>query len=183
MTDIITQQKAVEAARPLPHFHYLPTMGYEPSHRHAPGVSQRHNDGIREASHKRLIAAREPQSIHQGRCPTQPPPELGTAGQVNYSLNAVHNTLPASCLVRGVTTDLETSGESFRMATNPLSITPTANAHAVPLETGANGQTTSECRELRKALHKLADKGQINRFLKRCPRFLREERELTPPEP
>ncbi|KAJ8427765.1 hypothetical protein Cgig2_024309 [Carnegiea gigantea] len=30
-----------------------------------------------------------------------------------------------------------------------------------------NGYTTAECRELRKALHELADKGQINCFLKR----------------
>jgi len=36
--------------------------------------------------------------------------------------------------------------------------------------------TTTECRELKKALHELADKGQIYRFLKRGPRFLRQSR-------
>jgi len=30
-----------------------------------------------------------------------------------------------------------------------------------------SGYTTTECRELKKALHELADKGQIDQFLKR----------------
>ena len=46
-----------------------------------------------------------------------------------------------------------------------------------------NGSTTDECRELRKALHELADKGQIDWFLKRGLQFLRKEREPTRPEP
>ncbi|KAJ8426852.1 LOW QUALITY PROTEIN: hypothetical protein Cgig2_006527 [Carnegiea gigantea] len=46
-----------------------------------------------------------------------------------------------------------------------------------------NGHTTVECRELRKALHELADKGQIDRFLKRGLRFLRKECEPTQSEP
>ncbi|KAJ8441769.1 hypothetical protein Cgig2_009015 [Carnegiea gigantea] len=33
-----------------------------------------------------------------------------------------------------------------------------------------SGHTTTECRELKKALHELADKGQIDRFLKKGPR-------------
>ncbi|KAJ8428580.1 hypothetical protein Cgig2_031374 [Carnegiea gigantea] len=40
--------------------------------------------------------------------------------------------------------------------------------------------TTAECRKLRKALHELADRGQIDLFLKRGPRFLREERKPVP---
>ncbi|KAJ8430655.1 hypothetical protein Cgig2_033680 [Carnegiea gigantea] len=39
---------------------------------------------------------------------------------------------------------------------------------------------TVKCRKLRKALHKLVDKGQIGRFLKRGPRFLQKEREPKP---
>ncbi|KAJ8436368.1 hypothetical protein Cgig2_017164 [Carnegiea gigantea] len=38
-----------------------------------------------------------------------------------------------------------------------------------------NGHTTTECRELKKALNKLIDKGQTNRFLRRGSRFLRKE--------
>ncbi|KAJ8420281.1 hypothetical protein Cgig2_027969 [Carnegiea gigantea] len=43
--------------------------------------------------------------------------------------------------------------------------------------------TTTECRELKKALHELADKGQINQFLKRGPRFPRRGQERAPPPP
>ncbi|KAJ8432492.1 hypothetical protein Cgig2_003569 [Carnegiea gigantea] len=40
-----------------------------------------------------------------------------------------------------------------------------------------SGHITTECRELKKTLHKLADNGQIDRFLKRGSRFLRREQE------
>ncbi|KAJ8435554.1 hypothetical protein Cgig2_015409 [Carnegiea gigantea] len=46
-----------------------------------------------------------------------------------------------------------------------------------------NGHTTIECRELKKALYVLADKGEIDRFLKRGSRFLRREQEPAPPPP
>ena len=54
MTDTTMQQvseevkKAMEAAsfvRSFPCFEYVPTVAYEPSHRHAPVVSRRHSDG------------------------------------------------------------------------------------------------------------------------------------------
>jgi len=44
-----------------------------------------------------------------------------------------------------------------------------------------NGYTTAECRELGKALHELADKGQIDWFLKRAPWLLRKVRTPTRP--
>ncbi|KAJ8438965.1 hypothetical protein Cgig2_018876 [Carnegiea gigantea] len=43
--------------------------------------------------------------------------------------------------------------------------------------------TTTKCQELKKVLHELADKGQIDRFLKRGPRFLRWEQEPAQPQP
>jgi len=46
-----------------------------------------------------------------------------------------------------------------------------------------NGHTIAECRELRKALHELTNKGQIDCFLKRGPRFLRKECEPKRQEP
>ncbi|KAJ8422957.1 hypothetical protein Cgig2_031579 [Carnegiea gigantea] len=46
-----------------------------------------------------------------------------------------------------------------------------------------SGHTTTECRELKKALHELENKGQIDRFLKRGPRLLRQEQEHAPPPP
>ncbi|KAJ8441264.1 hypothetical protein Cgig2_013679 [Carnegiea gigantea] len=45
-----------------------------------------------------------------------------------------------------------------------------------------SGYTTTECRELKKALHELADKGQINRFLKKGLRFLRREQAPAQPQ-
>jgi len=46
-----------------------------------------------------------------------------------------------------------------------------------------SGHTTTECRELKKALHELAGKGQIDRFLKRGPCFLLREQEPAQPQP
>jgi len=58
MTNAIMQQaseqvkKAVEAVsftRPLPLFEYVPTTGYEPSHKNYPTMSHRHIERIRDA--------------------------------------------------------------------------------------------------------------------------------------
>ncbi|KAJ8420547.1 hypothetical protein Cgig2_002642 [Carnegiea gigantea] len=46
-----------------------------------------------------------------------------------------------------------------------------------------NGHTTAECRELRKNLHELVDKGQIDCLLKGGPRFLRKEHKPIQSEP
>ena len=46
-----------------------------------------------------------------------------------------------------------------------------------------NSHIAAECRELRKALHELTDKGQIYRFLKRGSRSLHKERDPTCVEP
>ncbi|KAJ8420545.1 hypothetical protein Cgig2_002640 [Carnegiea gigantea] len=45
-----------------------------------------------------------------------------------------------------------------------------------------NGHTTVECCKLKKALHKLPNKGQIDRFLKKGPCFLLGEREPAQPQ-
>jgi len=46
-----------------------------------------------------------------------------------------------------------------------------------------NGHATAECSELKKALDELIDKGQIDRFLKRRPQFLRKEHNHECTEP
>jgi len=46
-----------------------------------------------------------------------------------------------------------------------------------------SGHTTTECRKLKKALQELADKGQIDRFLKKGPHLLRGERKPVQPQP
>ncbi|KAJ8419590.1 hypothetical protein Cgig2_006837 [Carnegiea gigantea] len=47
----------------------------------------------------------------------------------------------------------------------------------------AYGHTMTECQELKKALHELTDKGQIDGFLMRGLRFLGQEQELAQPQP
>ncbi|KAJ8451982.1 hypothetical protein Cgig2_016563 [Carnegiea gigantea] len=42
--------------------------------------------------------------------------------------------------------------------------------------------TTTKCRELKKALYELAEKGQIDRLLKKGPRFFRREQEPAQPQ-
>jgi len=46
-----------------------------------------------------------------------------------------------------------------------------------------NGHTTAECRELRKAPHELANKVQIDQFLKKGLQFLQKKREPARPKP
>ena len=59
MTDTILQQvieqvkktiEVVNSTRPLPTFDYVPTAGYEPSHRHTPLGSQSRSDKARETA-------------------------------------------------------------------------------------------------------------------------------------
>ncbi|KAJ8424343.1 hypothetical protein Cgig2_022189 [Carnegiea gigantea] len=51
------------------------------------------------------------------------------------------------------------------------------------LAAASTGHTKAKCRELKKALRDLADKGQIDRFLKKGPCFLHGEREPAQPQP
>ncbi|KAJ8428180.1 hypothetical protein Cgig2_015621 [Carnegiea gigantea] len=46
-----------------------------------------------------------------------------------------------------------------------------------------NGHITAQCRELKKALHELTDKGKIDHFLKRGPRSFRKDLNLACEEP
>ncbi|KAJ8427297.1 LOW QUALITY PROTEIN: hypothetical protein Cgig2_002209 [Carnegiea gigantea] len=67
----------------------------------------------------------------------------------NY-LYLLHDTPQVDRLSRGARTDFSNERRELKQA-----------------------HTTTECRELKKALHELADMGQIDRFLKRGLRFLR----------
>ncbi|KAJ8439984.1 hypothetical protein Cgig2_008367 [Carnegiea gigantea] len=135
-------------------------MGCEPSHRHVPIVSHRHSDEVREVTRP----DRDDRSRGEKRdqLHTEPLPKPGMTGKVNHDLNAKCNAFLMYCLVRG-------AGANFEA--------PRGDLHE------QNGHTTAECRELRKALHELADKGKIDRLLKRGPQFLRKECELARPEP
>ncbi|KAJ8427675.1 hypothetical protein Cgig2_016768 [Carnegiea gigantea] len=79
--------------------------------------------------------------------------------------------------------------EEYPSGKAPLSTVQAVSAPGVPLAKGTfssheqNGHTTFECRELRKSLHELANKWQIDRFLKWGPRFLRKDHKPIRPEP
>ncbi|KAJ8431001.1 hypothetical protein Cgig2_025683 [Carnegiea gigantea] len=51
------------------------------------------------------------------------------------------------------------------------------------IKPGATGEVNHGLNALRKALHELANKGQIDHFLKRGSRFLRKKHKLASPEP
>ncbi|KAJ8424033.1 hypothetical protein Cgig2_017720 [Carnegiea gigantea] len=155
MTDTILSQvtdqvkKAIGAAnfaRPPPIFDYVPTTGCGPSHRHVPIRSCHHSDEVRE----RL-------------CPN--------------GLHAICYSFPAYCLEQ--TSKLEgkpLEGDTLLSITRPRSVLAALlQGRPQPMTTAArphntrkyyefheqNGHTTAECRELRRALHELADKRQI----------------------
>ncbi|KAJ8423392.1 hypothetical protein Cgig2_003777 [Carnegiea gigantea] len=54
---------------------------------------------------------------------------------------------------------------------------------SIPYATHSQQTAYNKCHELRKALHELVNKGQIDRFLKRGPCFLQREYEPARPEP
>ncbi|KAJ8426121.1 hypothetical protein Cgig2_005766 [Carnegiea gigantea] len=168
MTDTILQQvteqakKAMEAtncARPIPTFDYVPTMGCEPSHRHAPIRSHCRSDEVREMA-----------------CPEKDGRSLD--GNHDWSVKSKLQSL------EGKSREGDTLLSAARPRPPPMTTTP--KPHNTPKYCEfheQNGRTTTECRELRKALHQLVDKGQIDRFLKRGPQFLHKEHQPTCLEP
>ncbi|KAJ8420922.1 hypothetical protein Cgig2_018953 [Carnegiea gigantea] len=198
--------EAANSTRPLPHFDYVPTTACKPSHRPMRVPSPHHTDRGHEASqsnghgrprtgsHDRLAAANTRPSSHhdQGQSPKSTttfwhptqlilgklpssrsgsrPPNL--EGKLQFGHDAPQSIIPA---VRG----------HPMLRRSPPIIAPLKphNAQKYCEFYEQNGHTTTECRELKKALHELANKGQIDRFLKKRPCFLRGEREPPQPEP
>ncbi|KAJ8423700.1 hypothetical protein Cgig2_003384 [Carnegiea gigantea] len=165
MTDAITRQvseqvkrvmKAANSARPLPHFNYIPTHVVEPSHRLERVPSPRYSE--RERAVSRLNRSVWPYTEQLGRRVAARPsgrPMQGTTVRGHPMLRRL-----------------------------PPMIAPlkSKNARKYCEFHKQSEHTTTECRELKKALHELADKGQIDRFLKRGPRFLRREQEPAQPQ-
>ncbi|KAJ8421148.1 hypothetical protein Cgig2_027446 [Carnegiea gigantea] len=155
MTETITRhvseyvKRAMEAAnsaRPLPYFDYVPTAGCEPSHRQR--GSRRHlgQSGLDDPIQGIMIGTR-----------------LRRSGQVAAPSRGKRPSPPQPPLPMQLTPgELPDSMNKSRLQASMGGL-------------GLNGHTTTECHELKKALHELADKGQIDRFLKRGPRFLRRE--------
>ncbi|KAJ8429898.1 hypothetical protein Cgig2_008783 [Carnegiea gigantea] len=163
----VTKQvkKAIDAAssaRPLPHFDYASTTGYEPSRGHIPVVAHCRSDEKGTADHEESTVA----------SPLGQMPEPGRTSKLNHGLNVVCDPFSVYCL-------------EHPMLKRPSLMTSAPKPHNVRKYYEfheQNGRMTTECQELRKAFHELADKGQINRFLKRGPRFLQKERKPVRPE-
>ncbi|KAJ8428566.1 hypothetical protein Cgig2_000430 [Carnegiea gigantea] len=148
----------------------MPTTGYEPSYRndHMRPPKLTETETVLLGSTPIIVTIQamngqqsplQPQS-HMQRTPNEPP---------GSSSRSRHRGLEVKSLTVG----------------GPQCIVRIMNAHEVAPEEErpANCHTKAECRELRKALNELADKGQIDRFLKRGSHFLQREREPARPEP
>ncbi|KAJ8427405.1 LOW QUALITY PROTEIN: hypothetical protein Cgig2_030699 [Carnegiea gigantea] len=205
MTDTILQQvtkqvkktmEAINFARPLPTFDYVPTVGCEPSYMHAPVgyyaevmqqvVRPERNVRSRERNHNCSM---------WDRCPR------GSIGDPGRCANPAMAFTPYTTQSRRMTWPRPGIWDSH-FTTNPRSILIEVKGHLMlrkpqPMTTALkphsarkyyefheqNDHTTVECSELEKALHELTDKGQIYHFLKKGPRFLHKERDLERVEP
>ncbi|KAJ8430104.1 hypothetical protein Cgig2_007168 [Carnegiea gigantea] len=158
--------EAVSSAKPLPRFDYVPTMGYEPSHRHGLMASHRHSDGVREGAR---------------------PDRNGRSQGENRDRSGGADTLHSLCPSQERSTKSTTaSTPEHPMLKRPPSMTSAPKPHNAQKYCEfheQNGHMTAKCRELRKALREMADNGQIDRFLKRGSRFLRKECEPAWPGP
>ncbi|KAJ8435827.1 hypothetical protein Cgig2_017122 [Carnegiea gigantea] len=190
-------QRAIEVANsasPLPHFDYVSTIGYEPSHRCARIPSPYRTKREREASWlnrsgrpytgnhgQRAIAATRP-SNH----PVQGQTVKSTTTSISYATHSRRTVWleeqKQTSKPRG-----EASGwPGHLMLWRPLPMTVPSKPHNVQKYYEfykQNEHTTAECCELKKALHEVANKGQIDHFLKKGPRFLHGEQEPTQPQP
>ncbi|KAJ8446983.1 hypothetical protein Cgig2_006611 [Carnegiea gigantea] len=164
---VLRAMEAANFARLLPYFDYIPPTGCEPSHHLTLTPSHCHSGGARETSrpewngwppeenHDRSTTPKAHPSNH----PSRERPTKSTTALMPY---ATHSHI------------LMEVGER-PMLKRPPPMTLARKPHNTRKYYEfyeQNDHTTAECRELWKALHELMDKGQIDCFLKRGPRFL-----------
>ncbi|KAJ8422875.1 hypothetical protein Cgig2_013748 [Carnegiea gigantea] len=138
MTETSTQQvseqvkqamEAVNSARPLPHFDYVLTAGYEPSHRQVHIPSPHSTEREQEASQ---------------------------SNRGHHDWHAATTVRPSGRSIQGQTTKFTTA---FTPYADRLARITRADFQASRGGLGlANGHTATECRELKKALPELANK-------------------------
>ncbi|KAJ8444577.1 hypothetical protein Cgig2_013856 [Carnegiea gigantea] len=138
---------AANSARPLPHFDYVPTTSCEPSHRKVCVLSPHYIEREREAS--RSNQSGRPYSGHHDR---------HAAAATRLSRRPIQGQTAKSATA---STPFATHSRGHPMLQRP----PPTTAPPKPQNTQKhcdfheqNGHTTTECRELKKALHELADK-------------------------
>ncbi|KAJ8430169.1 LOW QUALITY PROTEIN: hypothetical protein Cgig2_028055 [Carnegiea gigantea] len=102
----VTEQlkKAMEAAnstRPLPAFDYVPTVGYEPSHRHAPARSHHHSDEERllvqiGKDGPRTSTTTDPSEQMHGKAAGRNLGDRQSQSWTRCRTQPIHDTLPGS---------------------------------------------------------------------------------------
>ena len=123
-----------------------------------------------------------------------PQRRLGSQGiRISLALTGIPPSPEMRCQFEAIdpqfTTDteiilIEVKGHPVLRRPPPMTVPPKLqNARKYCEFHDRSGHTTTECRELKKALHELADKGKIDRFLKRGRRYLRQEQEPAQAQP
>ncbi|KAJ8426747.1 hypothetical protein Cgig2_003640 [Carnegiea gigantea] len=166
-------KKAMEVAnfvRPIPTFDYVPTARCESSHRHALARSHRLSDvsvGVNTAQAHRPTLGRTAKST------TASTPYATYSQRIAWSNEHQQTSKPPREVLGRRRTPKH---RSARERTSNVEETATYD----------HSTETTQCAkvlELRKTLHELAEKGQIDRFLKKGHRFLHKEHEPTRPKP
>ncbi|KAJ8450531.1 hypothetical protein Cgig2_020168 [Carnegiea gigantea] len=186
MTDTITCQvaeqvkRAIEAAnsaRPPPYLDYIPTLGGEPSHR--PERIQSPHYTERERGVSRSDRSGRPYTGQPGRRAAARPGGRPTQGATAKLTTASTPYTTHSRRITWFEEQEQTSKTRGEVRGHPmLRRPPRMTTHPKPQNARKycefheqSGHTMTECRELKKALYKLVDKGQIDLFLKRGPRL------------
>ncbi|KAJ8433387.1 hypothetical protein Cgig2_019177 [Carnegiea gigantea] len=197
ITDTVLQQlteqvkKAVEAtnsARPLPTFDYVPTTGCEPSQSYIPIRSHRSSD---EDGNRNQFAGVD---ALQDRRTTPVRHAKSTTASTPCTTHSQHTAWSRPRSIEGkpwegdarlsvprlgsILTVLPQEAHTTRAPKHTYGGEGTSNAEEIV--TYDHGTKTTQCME---ALHELAEKEQIDYFLKRWPRLFCKERESACPEP
>ncbi|KAJ8439295.1 LOW QUALITY PROTEIN: hypothetical protein Cgig2_018072 [Carnegiea gigantea] len=184
MTDTILQQVTDEedhAGHKLHKattFDYLPTARCESSHRHAPIGSLRRSDETPNGFVRRPQVDSQILQLRSHYTQLIPAARLGLKNESKPKREPPgEGTLP-NALQLG-------SAHVVRLyEVQSMTIAPKLHNTQKHYEFHEqNGHTTDKYRELKKALHVLADTGQIDQFLKGGPQFLRKELNLEHTEP
>ncbi|KAJ8423201.1 LOW QUALITY PROTEIN: hypothetical protein Cgig2_015224 [Carnegiea gigantea] len=165
MTDVIMQQVSEQVKKAME----VPTEGCEPSCRRDPAASLWHGERVQEAPC--IAGDRWSQEEHREHF-------IGTKAYPNHRLNAQQSQVPPLCPTRRTLDEqlgLKNKNRPRTLGGRSLNGTGLLNFHE------QNGHMSAECQELRKAVHELADKGKIDRFLKWDLRFLRKDHEPAQP--
>ncbi|KAJ8432677.1 LOW QUALITY PROTEIN: hypothetical protein Cgig2_034003 [Carnegiea gigantea] len=189
--------EAVSSMRPLPTFNYVPTAGYKPSHKNE-WFHKRNHDcspghpsttgplgglrGTRELCDC-IHTIRNLLPVH-GLSKSKPQglrKELLGGGALlsTRQLGSTHVIRPHEASIL-----MDVKGHTMLRKPQPMTAVPEPyNAWKYCKFHQQNGHSTVRCWELKKTLHELADKGQIDCFLNRGPQSLRKDHDLVLQEP